>query len=379
MFKESAISYDVTVAGAGVAGLMLTKKLSDLGIRTALIENEPKLAGGPSTRNEGWLHRGTYHATSISDRENAIQVARRCIYGHEQIKGFAPEAVEDMDLASFALVRNPENVDEIISRWEEAGVLHRRVLLKDLAELEPNVRTDDATEVFQVNDVGINTRLLYRKLLTASENAGATILPGTELLFHSPDEAYIKKDGETQTLNSRLFIYTAGYGVRNLFIKNFGVAVPLRYWKSHLMILPRLSKSSVFYLDPHEAAMMNHGSHSIVGLNEDAFVCEEPDYEPVEMGVSNIYRATKRLFRDVDIEKGTAIACIKTDLVEKSAAARSLNVSISEPVPNHICVLPGKMTEAPYVTDVVTRMIYNRMNDDMIAPRPMDIIGQGRE
>jgi hypothetical protein len=38
-------------------------------------------------------------------------------------------------------------------------------------------------------------------------------------------------------------------------------------------------------------------------------------------------------------------------------AARSLAIAIQGPVPNHICVLPGKMTEAPYLADVTTRQI----------------------
>ncbi len=101
--------------------------------------------------------------------------------------------------------------------------------------------------------VGINTRLLYRKLLTASEKSGAQIFPGTTLAFHNPEEAELVHNGETQPIESKLFVYTSGYGVRQLFESNFNISVPLRYWKSHLMVVPRLTKSSVFYLDLHEA------------------------------------------------------------------------------------------------------------------------------
>jgi L-2-hydroxyglutarate oxidase LhgO len=57
--------FDVVVVGAGAAGLMTAQKLSQLGMSVALIEQKPTVASGPSTRNEGWLHRGTYHAASI--------------------------------------------------------------------------------------------------------------------------------------------------------------------------------------------------------------------------------------------------------------------------------------------------------------------------
>src|SRR5689334_3121047 len=97
---------EVVVVGAGVAGLMLFKKLATLGVSTLLVEKLPLAANGPSTRNEGWLHRGTYHATSIRDRGQAIQVAQRCIYGFEQIRAYAPECLEETTTSSIAVLRD---------------------------------------------------------------------------------------------------------------------------------------------------------------------------------------------------------------------------------------------------------------------------------
>ncbi len=366
--------FDVTVVGAGIAGLMLTKKLSELGLKVALVEKEAQMAGGPSTKNEGWLHRGTYHATSISDKDTAIQVARRCIYGHEQIRGYAPEAIEDIDLASYALVKDPERTMEVISRWDEAGVRYTRVPLKELARLESNVRTGEFADVFQVYDLGINTRLLYRKLLAASMRAGIEIFLNAEVVFNSLEEALIEREGEKIPITSRLFVYTAGYGVRDILRSNFGILVPLRYWKSHLTVFPRLTRSSVFCLDPHEAGMMNHGDYSIVGLNEDAMVHESPDFEILEEGKEKVYAAASRLFHNLDGARSLTVACIKTDLADKPAAVRSLGVSVTEPLRGHFVVLPGKMTETPYITDVVAKMVYDRIDDEMIAQRPMDTI-----
>lgn len=367
-------SFDVAIVGSGVTGLMLAKKLSGLGVTTALIEKEKTLANGPSTRNEGWLHRGTYHATSIKDRETAIQVAKRCIYGHEQIKSFAPEAVEDIDLPSYALISDKERVSEITSRWDEAEVLYQNILLKVLADIEPNVNISNASEAFKVNDVGINTRVLYRKLLNTSVQQGTHLFTNTEIQFESPEDAFLVSNGDREPFKSTLYVYTSGFGTKQLVESQLKVPLPLRYWKSHLMIVPRLTRSSVFFLDPHEAAMMNHGDYSIVGLNEDAFICDQPDYDCLDQGVENIFNAMDRAFHTVDKTQSLPVACIKTDFAIKSGAARSLNISISEPLPNHISVLPGKMTESPYVTDVVTRYIYDRLGDDLIALRPMDTI-----
>ncbi|MGB9366052.1 MAG: FAD-dependent oxidoreductase [Xanthobacteraceae bacterium] len=124
----AAAHYDVLIVGGGVTGLLCAHKFSAIGLSTALIEREEQLACGPSTRNEGWLHRGTYHAASIRDRTTAIQVAHRCIYGHEQIRHIAPEAIETFDSPAFALVRENDRVAEVVSRWDEAGVAYKPMI-----------------------------------------------------------------------------------------------------------------------------------------------------------------------------------------------------------------------------------------------------------
>ncbi|WP_205942241.1 hypothetical protein, partial [Pseudomonas viridiflava] len=45
------------------------------------------------------------------------------------------------------------------------------------------------------------------------------------------------------------------------------------------MSLPRLSARSVFSTEAGEAAMINHGEWSIVGLNEDATIVADPIFE----------------------------------------------------------------------------------------------------
>jgi hypothetical protein len=55
------------------------------------------------------------------------------------------------------------------------------------------------------------------------------------------------------------------------------------------------------------------------------------------------------------------------------AAARSPAIAIHEPVQNHIRVRPGKMTEAQYLADVVTRQIYQRSAEPLISQRPCDV------
>ena len=376
----SELSFDVAIVGAGVAGLMLAMKISRLGFTVALIEKEERLAAGPSTRNEGWLHAGTYHATSISDHQEAICVARRCIYGFKQIRRYAPEAVEEPGTPAFALVMNRDRITEIRSRWAEAGVSNTQVNLLKLASLMPELKLNSIQAAFQVRDVGINTRILYRKLLTDSQRAGAKVFVNTDLSFDDTGLANLVFSDFKMSLKSNIFIYTSGYNMASIFQTHHGISVPIRYWKSHLAITPRLSKYSVFCLDPGEAAMMNHGSCSVVGLNEDALLCESPDLDHMPEQFDKVNEAITRLYSSTDRRLHVPVACIKADISNKNesfnglvgADARSLGVKVFEPRPGHLCALPGKMTETPYLTDILTQLIYNKLTDNDIALRPLD-------
>lgn len=368
------INVNIAVVGAGVAGLMLTKKLSDLGFSVCLIEKNCRIAGGPSTRNEGWLHSGTYHATSILDRDSAIQVAQRCIYGFDQIRKFAPEAIDDIHIPSYAIINNFERIDEVTSRWREAGVQHQLTDLRQFQKIEPNVNMERIASVYKVRDLSINTTILYRKLLSKIEKSGVSVLTNTKITYLSVNEVKLTAENNDETyLKADIFIYTAGYGIKEIFESNFSINVPLRCWKSHLLILPRINTHSVFNIEPGEVAMMHHGQSTIVGLNEDAILTHSLDYELISEKVENLKSGLNRMFKNIDLNKHYAISCIKVDLDRNISASRSLNVAYGEPVQNHFWLLPGKMTEAPFATDFIARLICERLESDRISRRPCDI------
>ena len=66
----------------------------------------------------------------------------------------------------------------------------------------------------------------------------------------------------------------------------FGIHIPARFWKSHLLVTKRLTEPGVFCVDPGEAAMMNHGDFSIVGFNEDAIKQSVPDVSVIDERVA---------------------------------------------------------------------------------------------
>jgi hypothetical protein len=117
---------------------------------------------------------------------------------------------------------------------------------------------------------------------------------------------------------------------------------------------------------------MHHGDFSIVGFNEDAVQSSEADYEVIKEYTHNIKSGIQRLFPDWVAINTLDVACVKVDYAYEASQARSLSVSISEPVDDHIVALPGKMSEAPYLTDVLTSYIHERIDNPKIALRPCD-------
>jgi glycine/D-amino acid oxidase-like deaminating enzyme len=262
-----------------------------------LVEHQSTLASGPSTRNEGWLHRGTYHAASIKSRVNAIQVARRCIYGHEQLRRFCSEAVEDGDRRPLVMIGDTGNVDEVVSRWTEAEVQFRPIRRETAQKLVPDANFSRAAAIFEASDVSLNTRLLCRKLFALARKSGCDFYIGNQVERFDGQIATIHaEDGAKLRIEARKFVYSAGTGTKSLFRKFHDIELAIRFWKSHLVITRRLAPVGVFFVDPHEGAMMHHGGVSIVGLNEDALLSPEPNYDVIEERALNVRKAIARIF-----------------------------------------------------------------------------------
>lgn len=365
-------SYDLTIVGSGVAGLMVAKKAASLGMRTLLLERNNRVAGGSSTRNEGWLHAGTYHAISIKDRDQAAQVATRALYGHQQLRMYAPEAIEGPLMKTLCLVRENEVLEEILERWNSSSVSYQAVQKDYFFDKNPVVRRDGVTHVFEVADVSINTRMLYAKLLHEAQLYGATVWTQAELTFDENRRPVVVHQGKRKALQSKLFVYTAGYSAGKILHRELGVELPLRYWKSHLLIVPKLTEQSVFNLSPGEAALMNHQYCSIVGFNEDAYVVAEPNTVVEHGHVSASLEAFQRLLHTPRDLRYVPVSCVKVDVPEQLSISRSLNVNVIEPIPGHIFAFPGKMTETPYLVDVLMQIVFERLDDCHVSFRPCD-------
>ena len=370
---------DVAVIGEGATGLMLTKKLTDLGYDVALVGKQKVVGSGPSTRNTGWLQRGTYHAASLENEAEALEVAKTCAYGSDQIRHYAPAAIEDAGRqTSFAVIGTDQLAEQATQRWDKANIPYRSVSLSDFSKENPEIGTGGIKHAFKVDDVTINPRILYQKLLTQSKRGGAQVMLDSKFQPKDNGNAEVTHaDGSSTRLKSDLFVVTAGYGVKDVFREVTGDEVPVRLYKSHLLVFPRLTANNVFHIDRDESMVFNHGTSSVMLQHHEDFVIDEPDFTVVPEKERKVFEAAHRLVPSVTNYDGDymPIACIKPELIKDASQARSLDVTIFPGTDNYLFVLPGKLTATPYVTDRLTQIIFNKGSEKTtrVAMRPSDV------
>lgn len=353
------IDADVTIVGAGIAGLWSAKELVDQGYRVNIVERSCTLADGATTRNEGWLHAGTYHSVGIENETEIMPVTSAIRWSHEAIVGFAPESIDHEP--SFAVVASDELAHKATNRWNQTGVRFREVAMGSIRDGQ-HIDTERLRAIFGVEDKSINTRVLCQKLARYVLDRGTRIFTGATFVPESETTAGVTiRGGARYTLNSGRFLVTAGAGIKDIVEQVIGKELPARFFKAHLLVLPRMTVDNYFHLEAGESGFMNHGDTSVVAVNRDGIELAAPDYSVVREKAQLAYASLVRMVpgvRQHEIgEAITTVVCNKPDISGSFGETQSLDVKIFEPSPNYICALPGKMTMAPYLASRVVGIV----------------------
>lgn len=366
----TVLDVDVVVVGAGFAGLMAADRLSRIGYSVAIADQAQRTLAGTSSRNEGWLHAGTYHSLSVADEGEAVAVAQRCRYGWQEIQRRYPECVEVEPLRAVAIVHEHDR-DRALARWGAAGVGHTELRGAALEALRADI-TLDGEDAFEVDDIGINTRILASGLIAELRARGTHIILGARISGTVDGAMQIATADGTRSVSYRYIVCAAGYGLPQA-CDDLGLPpVTLRYWRSHLVSLPRLAARSVFGVAPDQAAMINHDAWSIVGLNEDAVVVEEPTFAVHDGVASRLLDRIRSRFRTVDLDAARVTACVKVDYAPDPGQPRSLNVRTIPLATDVLALLPGKMTESPYSANAVAARVFQTLGQPEVTRRPID-------
>src|SRR3990167_9428780 len=192
--KEREIFYraDVVILGSGIMGLLLANKLADLDQAVVLIESKPKIAAGASIKNHGWLHKGTVHALSVENIEESHRVVQKIVYGHEYLRNYASEAIEDPFEPIFIGTESQELAERAVSAWENLGIDYEPYSWDRFINLEPNISLEKKLYIFRASDLLINNRILFQKLLTEINRKGVLILEDSTYETEDIDRMHVQ-------------------------------------------------------------------------------------------------------------------------------------------------------------------------------------------
>jgi glycine/D-amino acid oxidase-like deaminating enzyme len=371
---------DVAIAGSGVTGLLMARAVRRLGYSAVVVEQAELVSAGSTARNEGWLHHGTYHAVSVEERRVAIAVARQCIYGSRRLQQIAPEAVEQPLAPAFAFTALRERVGEIESRWAEAGVRFERISRQRLASAVPQLRTADLARCYEVQDRAVDTAALASILAGDCERLGAAIHRPAEILGYRDRVLAFRHRGRTVRYRPGVLVVACGAGTAKL-CETLELSPPtvFRFWRSHIVAAPRFVSATAISLDPGDISSINHGQATVVGLNDDARrvpgECHDTDPSEERRLVDTLARRVRTPLPAA----ARVMACTKIDAQPDADGqpVRSVAPVAVRLGPAVLAVLPGKMSEAPYLVDRVALLIRGALGSTTATPRQYEDFATG--
>lgn len=205
------IDLDVTVIGGGIVGCATAAALADAGRAVALLEREPRLAAGVTSRNSEVAHGGMYYPTGTLK-------ARCCVRGRRLLKAHCEAADVGFDECGKLIVADGDDEEaalaDLLERGRENDVEGLELIGREtLRRLEPEVAATAAlhSPVTGILDAEGAARAYARR---AEEN-GAQVLVDAEVtgLYRESGGWRVdvaRTEGEGWTHRSRHVVDCAG-------------------------------------------------------------------------------------------------------------------------------------------------------------------------
>src|SRR5258707_2477269 len=137
MTEAGKTSVEIAVVGGGIVGLATARELlaRQPGRSLAVLEREPDVGLGQTTRNSGVIHAGIYYAPGSLKARLCVEGARE-LYDYCDAKGIAAERIGKVIVATNE--SELPRLDELERRGRENGVAgHRQPGFNQAGELQP--------------------------------------------------------------------------------------------------------------------------------------------------------------------------------------------------------------------------------------------------
>ncbi|QRM57421.1 NAD(P)/FAD-dependent oxidoreductase [Sinorhizobium sp. BG8] len=210
---------ECVVAGAGVVGLAIAREAARRGLETFVIEAEPIIGAGTSSRNSEVIHAGLYYPRGSLK-------ARFCVEGRKRLYRYAEEMHVPHRRCGKLIVATDESqragLQKIRETAEAAGVTDLELLSDDAARaLEPALSCVAA--LLSPSTGIIDSHALMMSLRADAEDSGAALAFNTEIVSarRRMDDGLVLATRDTTSgthfeIAARTFINAAGLSANAL-------------------------------------------------------------------------------------------------------------------------------------------------------------------
>ena len=294
-------TFDITITGAGVAGLAIAAELSQTSQSILLLEKNKKFGQETSSRNSEVIHAGIYYPQNslkaklcVKGRELLYEICKKHNIPHKKC-GKLIVAVEEHEISSL---------EHLKKKAENNGITDLKFLdQKDVKKIEPFINTVCALHSPSTGIIDSHSLMLY--FLAKAEKNNVMVSYGTPLTGLSKDKrGWIceiqEPDGEKTRIFSKIVINSAGLFSAHVAAMA-GLNYTLHYCKGEYFSIGngkyRFIKGLV-YPSPHHD-MISLGIHSVVNLSggfklgPNAYYVDEIDYSVNTDHLEDFYENTK--------------------------------------------------------------------------------------
>ncbi len=298
--------YDVAIIGAGVIGCAVAREISRYQLSTVVIEKEPDVACGNSSRNTGVFHGGfTYKPGSLK--------AICAVEGNQEFDRVAEELNVDFKRTGKVVVGFNDTDRESLLRFKAVGEKNGVKGLRIIEKEELNSIDSSAGGEFAMYspDSGILNPMQYT--IALAENAhqnGVDFLFQKEVTSIEKEENYYILTAGEDKIKSRFIINCAGMhcvkianmlGVTEHHLKGFkGEYVVLDKKAGNFLNVP-------VYPAPNErGGFSTHATPTVDGnvlIGPDSYITEEAeDYEVTRKSMNGLIEEGSKMFKHIKPE-----------------------------------------------------------------------------
>lgn len=201
---------DITIIGAGVAGLAIASVLSKQNKEIIVLERHDSFGQEASSRNSEVIHAGIYYP------QDSLK-AKLCVQGNRQLYELCEKhAIACEKIGKLVIANNIKEIEKINHLYDcakENSVTQCSLLTRDqIREIEPSVKADAA--LFSGTTGIIDTHQLMKWYETSAEQNGVIIAYNCAVRAIEKNGHYLvharDTDGQDITIQSEIVINAAG-------------------------------------------------------------------------------------------------------------------------------------------------------------------------